>query len=128
MTQGGTLARHSEDTKIASSRITIETEIHLPELIQRAVKWVFDHANWKDGVVASGKNEGVTASGHSGAATASGHLGKAKATAGSALFLLRREHNTWKITHVWAGIAGADGIKPDTFYGDYRVDKPTYKH
>ncbi len=34
---------------------------------------------------------------------------------GCALFLVER-NDDGKIAHVWAGIAGADGIEPDTWY------------
>ena len=78
--QSGKLSRHPDDTKVASERITIEAELSLPELIERAVKWVFDRANWKDGPVCNGDNEGATASGTQGAATASGHQGAATAS------------------------------------------------
>ena len=78
VTQEG--ASDRDGTKLASAKITIGVEITLNELIQRAVKWVFDRANWKDGPVAIGANEGVTASGYSGAATASGNYGAATAS------------------------------------------------
>jgi hypothetical protein len=80
VTQSGSLARHTDDTKVASAKITIEAEIQLPQLIERAVKWVFDRAKWSEGPVATGQNEGVTASGYSGAATASGYSGAATAS------------------------------------------------
>jgi len=81
--QSGELCRHDEDTKIASAKITIEAEINLPQLIERAVKWVFDRAKWSEGPVAIGPNEGATASGDSGAATASGYRGAATASGNS---------------------------------------------
>jgi hypothetical protein len=69
-TQTGALDR--EGTKLASASITIGVELSLGDLAARAVKWVFDRANWKDGPVATGENEGAaTASGYNGAATAS---------------------------------------------------------
>jgi hypothetical protein len=131
--QFGALDRHSGDTKIASAKITIEAEIRLPELIQSAVKWVFDRAKWTDGPVTTKPNEAATASGDQGAATASGYRGAATASnktavavapnwgrvrgvIGSALFLVARDPNTEEITHAWAGIVGRDGIKPDVWY------------
>ncbi|MGD9613761.1 MAG: hypothetical protein AB7W06_00005, partial [Alphaproteobacteria bacterium] len=80
VTQSGRIARHSDDSKIASAKITVEAELQLPALIERAVKWVFDRAKWKEGPVATGANEGATASGWSGAATASGWSGAATAS------------------------------------------------
>ena len=64
---------------------------------------------------ASGDWGAATASGTRGAATASGFEGKARGKEGCALFLAERS-SSGEILHVWAGIAGRDGIKPDTFY------------
>ncbi|MFG1429290.1 DUF7666 domain-containing protein, partial [Roseixanthobacter glucoisosaccharinicivorans] len=68
------------ETKLASATITIGVELTLGDLAQRAVKWVFDRANWLHGAVAMGDNEGATASGYRGAATASGDRGAATAS------------------------------------------------
>ena len=116
----GKTSRDGSDTKIAAAEITIKAEIKLPELIQAAVKYVFDRAKWIDGPVAKGPNEAATASGDQGAATASGTRGKARGTEGCALFLVERcdelGEDYGKIINVWAGVVGQDGIKPDTFY------------
>src|SRR3990167_10782054 len=42
--QSGSLAWHSEDTKVASASITIKAEIQLSAMVERAVKWVFDRS------------------------------------------------------------------------------------
>jgi hypothetical protein len=78
VTQDG--KRDAERNKLASALITVGVEISLGELAQRAVKWVFDRANWKDGPVCTGENEGCAASGDGGAATASGDSGAATAS------------------------------------------------
>lgn len=129
----GQTERHGADTKIAAAEITIKAELRLPEMIAAAVKYVFDRAKWIDGPFATGEREGAkdekdggaatasgvggaaTASGWRGAATATGHEGKARGKEGCALFLVEREAGG-DILHVWAGIAGQDGIKADTFY------------
>ncbi len=78
VTQDG--KRDAERNKLASASITVGVEISLGDLATRAVKWVFDRANWKEGPVVTGDNEGATASGDSGAATASGDSGAATAS------------------------------------------------
>ena len=76
----GDTARHNNDTKIAAAKITINVELSLGELTQRAVKWVFDRAKWSEKAVSTKDNEGATASGTHGAATASGDQGAATAS------------------------------------------------
>ena len=44
----GETSKDSNDTKIASAKITIETEIKLPEMINRAVDWIKNKINWSD--------------------------------------------------------------------------------
>ena len=139
-TQSGNLTRHSDDSKIASAHITIDAEIGLPALIERAVKWVFDRvkpeakayepngaatasgncgaataSGYSGAATASGYSGAATASGDYGAATASGNYGKVRGVKGCALFLVYRNRNR-EIKHAWAGIVGQDGIKPDTWY------------
>ena len=42
---------------------------------------------------------------------------KAKAVKGGAFFLMQEEKNSENIKEIYIGCAGADGIKPDTYYG-----------
>ena len=44
----GETSKDGDDTKIASAKITIETEIKLPEMINRAVDWIKNKINWSD--------------------------------------------------------------------------------
>lgn len=122
--QSGQISRHEEDSKIASSRITIKAEIDIAGLVKAAVKYTMDRCTPAAGantdlpntsVSANGSNKSATASGDSGAATASGRNGKAKGKQGCALFLVYRDSN-WKIVHAKAAIVGQDGIKADTWY------------
>jgi hypothetical protein len=82
--QSGEIARASDDTKIASAKITIQAEVHIGDLIQRAVKWVVDRANPEGkGSHATGYSGAASATGDSGAASATGDSGAASATGDS---------------------------------------------
>jgi hypothetical protein len=164
--QRGPFARHSDDSKVASAEITVRAEIHMHDLIQRAIKWVFDRskpegktATGYQGAASATGNEGAasetgtrgaamatgnrgaaSATSYQGAASATGNEGAASATGtrgaamacgyagsvsgveGNALFLAERNFHG-EIVAVWAGIAGRDGIKPNTFYA-LRAGKP----
>ena len=52
----GETSKDSDDTKIASAKITIETEIKLPEMINRAVDWIKNKVNWGDDKVSNTGN------------------------------------------------------------------------
>ena len=87
--QSGKLSRHSEDSKIASSKLAVTAQIDLAGLIKAAIKYTMDRCTPADGatsdkdntaVVAEGLNKAATASGYSGAATASGNYGAATAS------------------------------------------------
>ena len=81
--QSGAISRHSDDTKIASARITITAEIGLHDMIARAVKYVFDRAKWTKSTEATAEGEAASATGTSGAASATGTSGAASATGNS---------------------------------------------
>jgi hypothetical protein len=90
--QSGTLSRHNEDSKVASSKIKIGVELNLAGLIKAAVEYTFARAKPIDPespaystdenglATASGDSGAATASGYSGAATASGDSGAATAS------------------------------------------------
>lgn len=130
---GETDAETGGDTKISAAKIEIRAEITLGELVEAAVKHVFDAAKLVKGAIAR-KNRGAasatgaqgaasatgtrgaaSATGYRGAAMATGRGGRARVAAGNALFLVERNSN-WDIVAVWAGIAGKGGIKPETYY------------
>ncbi|MEX3614222.1 MAG: hypothetical protein VB141_10835 [Burkholderia gladioli] len=90
--QSGTLSRHDEDSKVASSKIKVGVELSLAGLIKAAVEYTFSRAKpvdpnspaystaTKGAATASGNYGAATASGDSGAATASGSRGAATAS------------------------------------------------
>jgi hypothetical protein len=132
--------------KTAARKITIVRELTLTEFINLQVEYTVsrthpegEKASGEQGAAtASGEQGAATASGYQGAATASGYQGAATASGehsaamgsgfdgrargreGSAVFLVERAEtyadDHGKILHVWAGIVGQDGIKPNTFY------------
>ena len=106
---GGDIARHGADTKIASAEITIKAELKLPEIVEAAVKYVFDRAKWSDGPVASDDNEAATASGRYGAATASGRYGAATASGWSGAATASGRYGAATASG-WSGAATASGI------------------
>ena len=64
---------------------------------------------------ATGDRSAASATGDQSAAMACGYKGSVSGKAGNALFLVERDDN-YNIIAVWAGIAGKDGIEPDTAY------------
>ncbi|MCB1476588.1 MAG: hypothetical protein KDJ53_11170, partial [Rhodobiaceae bacterium] len=76
----GETARHDEDTKIAAAQITVRAEIHLPEMIAAAVRYVMERVKWIDGRLATEPKTGVRCDDDGGAATASGDWGAATAS------------------------------------------------
>ncbi len=64
----GDIARHGDDSKIASAKITIEAELKLPEFIHSCVAWIV--ANAKDAATTGyGANAATTGNGANAATT-----------------------------------------------------------
>ena len=124
-TQGGKIARHDNDSKIAGARITIHAELNLHDLIGRAVAWIMNAAgpaktNHAEGdrsaASSTGDRSAASSTGYQSAATSSGKEGRTMGVKGNALFLVYRDPNTWDILHAWAGVVGQNGIKPNVWY------------
>ena len=139
----GSISRAPDsDSKVAAANLRVGAALSLPDLIERAVQWVFDRSKPEGAASATGRLGAASATGERGAASATGTRGAASATGdlgaasatgdhgaamapgydgrvmgadGNALFLARRNYEG-RITHVWAGIAGRDGIKPNVWY------------
>ena len=77
----GETSKDSDDTKIASAKITIETEIKLPEMINRAVDWIKNKINWSDDKTSNtGYQSAATNTGNWSAATNTGYQSAATNT------------------------------------------------
>jgi hypothetical protein len=85
----GEIAKHGDDSKIASASITIEAELHLPQFIAAAVDWIksactYDGKKVDDGdssqLAASGDYSKLAASGYSSKLAASGYSSKLAAS------------------------------------------------
>ena len=77
----GETSKDSDDTKIASAKITIETEIKLPEMINRAVDWIKNKINWSnDNSSNTGYRSAATNTGYRSAATNTGYQSAATNT------------------------------------------------
>ncbi len=69
----GETSKDSDDTKIASAKITIETEINLPEMIKKAVEWIKGKVDWDAAKVSNtGYRSVATNTGDQSAATNTG--------------------------------------------------------
>jgi len=88
-TQSGALGRHSEDSKVASAKITINAELHIPQIVERAIAWVLkqtistqaQHTVIDHGAASStGYHGAASSTGDQGAASSTGYRGAASST------------------------------------------------
>ena len=135
----GEISRDGSDTKIASAKITIDAEIGIPTLVQRAIEWVIAQRK-PEGETATGTQGAASSTGNQGAASSTGYRGRssamgkhsvalaagfegyAKGDEGCVLSLIERAdwRDDYRIISAKSVIVGreADGrrIKPDTWY------------
>jgi hypothetical protein len=87
--QGGELARHEGDSKIASATITITAELTIPQFVERAIKWAVGqcvpaNAKHSDGYQsassATGDQSASSATGYQSASSATGYRSASSAT------------------------------------------------
>jgi len=71
--QSGTISKHDEDSKVASSRITVKAEIDLAGIVKAAIKYTMDRCTPADGAHTDKPNSSVTANGYASASTANGY-------------------------------------------------------
>jgi hypothetical protein len=125
VTQSGRLSRNSEDTKVASSSITIKAELDFPGIIKAAIEYTMNRVKPEAGAASNSGDYGAASnSGYQGAASNSGQHGiaagfgysnKAKSCETGAIVLVHR-NNDGEIVQIRASKVGENGIKPDVWY------------
>ena len=81
VTQSGEMDKREDDSKVASSKIHIETEIGLGGIIKAGVKFILDKVNWKDKKATNtGYRSAATNTGNCSAATNTGNCSAATNT------------------------------------------------
>lgn len=138
--QSGEISRHSDDTKVASTKIKIGAEINIAGLVKAAIEYTMKRVNpeakadeSKGASSATGNCGASSATGYKGASSAGdpesvavawGYHGKAKGVLGAYLVLadwVGDEDDYWH-QNLWqlkgAKMVRVDGeiIKPDTYY------------
>lgn len=137
VTQSGKMDKKDDDSKVASSKIHIETEIGLGGIIKAGVKLIFDKVNWKDkkesntGNYSAATNTGnqsvavsmggystAKVSGKDSVAVVTGRDSKAAGALGDWIVLTERYDWKWdyQIKDVKAFKVDGEKIQPNTFY------------
>ena len=138
VTQSGVTDKEEGDSKVASSKIHIETEIGLDGIIKAGVKFILDKVNWKNQKESNtGDQSAATNTGNYSAATNTGNQsvakvsgkesiaivtgkdGKAAGALGDWIVLTERGEwngDTYPIKEVKAFKVDGKKIKADTFY------------
>ena len=138
VTQSGVTDKKGGDSKVASSKIHIETEIGLDGIIKAGVKFILDNVNWKNqkesntcyrsaatntGYYSAATNTGnqsaAKVSGKESIAIVTGKDSKAAGALGDWIVLTERGEwngDTCPIKEVKAFKVNGEKIKADTFY------------
>jgi hypothetical protein len=130
----GSLSRHEEDSKVASSSLTIKASIDLPGIIKAAIEYTMSRTKPAESASNSGDRGAASNSGYRGAASNGGYRGaasnsgdsgvaadfngyysKARSCATGAIICINRDEDG-NIRHIRASKVGENGIKPDTWY------------
>ena len=122
--QSGDLSRESGDSKVASRKIAIKAELTIAGLVKAAIEYTSSRCKPIDPdspASSTGYQGAASSTGKHSVAMAAGIQGKAMASAGSAIVLCYRDEDAegdeyGRILHIKAGIAGQDGIEPETWY------------
>ena len=82
----GQIDRSTEDTKIASSKITIGAEINLKSIVEMGIKFIFSKCDWsKKEESSTGNHAGSQATGNQAGSQATGYQAGSQATGNQAI-------------------------------------------
>ena len=127
VTQSGEMDKREDDSKVASSKIHIETEIGLGGIIKAGVKFILDKVNWKDRKVTNtGDCSAATNTGNCSAATNTGDRSAATNTGNRSAAKVSGKDSVAVVTGRDSKAAGALGdwivlTERDDWSWDYRI-------
>ena len=121
----GAVSHKGDDSKVASAQVTIGVELHIPDIVSRAIEWVHSQldksteAASNTGTRSAASNTGTRSaaevSGAGAVATNVGTEGRARAALGGAIVLVHRD-NEGHIVHIRASKIGENGVEPGVWY------------
>ena len=129
----GEISKGNDDSKIASTKITIEAEFNIPELVQKAVNFIMgkisgtnkqsNTGNWSvatntgnwSAATNTGDQSAAEVSGEHSIAASFGEKSKARSGVNGAIVCVYR-NDDGELIHIRASKVGENGIKPDTWY------------
>ena len=138
----GEISKGNDDSKIASTKITIEAELNIPKLAQKAVDFIMGKINWANKQTNTGYRSAATNTGDQSVATNTGYQSAATNTGYQSVAEVSGEHSIaaslgekskaragvngaivcvyrnddGELIHIRASKVGENGIKPDTWY------------
>ena len=130
--QSGQIDRKGDDSKVASSRIKIGTEIGIPGIVKAQIEYVKAHTTTKytDPKMATAGEYGAATAGNRGAATSRGSSAagseglavargtdvKVKGGLGAVLVLCEEAKDDYKVAAYKVEVVDGERIKADTWY------------
>ena len=134
----GETSKDGDDTKIASARITIEAELKLPELVNKAVDWIKDKIDWKNAkesntgdwsaATNTGYRSAATNTGDWSAATNTGNQSAATNTGNQSAATNTGNQSAATNTGDWSAATNTGNQSAATNTGDWSAAKVSGKH
>ena len=81
VSQSGDISRAEDDSKIASAKITISTEVFLPQIVSDSISWLKSKLDWSNPkTISTGDLSAAASTGYRSAAASTGDLSAAAST------------------------------------------------